>query len=175
MLATPDSFRPSQSPLGAYLPAPGSHTRRLAPSPGQTFAGIRRGGTFPGRSRIPCHLLRPHGVRNLDAGRVTLLWSSSRPGNRTASLRYACDPWLFWPNQSLPAASAPAPGPHTERTANVSARFSLSFSLRRPTALTRLPARRRMRRWRRFDPVATDNTYEPLYVNYCTAVARQRD
>jgi len=39
MLATPDSFRPNQSPLGAYHPAPGSHFRRRAPSPELPFDG----------------------------------------------------------------------------------------------------------------------------------------
>jgi hypothetical protein len=39
MLATPDSFRPNQSPLGAFHPAPGSHVRRRSPSPELPFDG----------------------------------------------------------------------------------------------------------------------------------------
>jgi len=39
MLATPDSFRLNQSPLGAFHPAPGSHFRWQAPSPELPFDG----------------------------------------------------------------------------------------------------------------------------------------
>jgi len=37
MLATPDSFRLNQNPLGAFHPAPGSHNRRQVPLPELTF------------------------------------------------------------------------------------------------------------------------------------------
>jgi len=39
MFATPDLFRPDQSPLGAFHPAPGSHIRRRSPLPETPFDG----------------------------------------------------------------------------------------------------------------------------------------
>jgi hypothetical protein len=37
MFATPDPFRPDQSPLGAIQTDPGSHVRRPSPSPEGSF------------------------------------------------------------------------------------------------------------------------------------------
>jgi len=39
MLATPESFRLNQNPLGAFHPAPGSHVHRRTPSPEAAFDG----------------------------------------------------------------------------------------------------------------------------------------
>jgi len=72
LFATPDSFRLNQSPLGAFPPAPGSHSvetlrhRRF-------FRWLGGSGNFFGSHRFPCHSFRPHGIPNSDVSLVALL------------------------------------------------------------------------------------------------------
>jgi len=72
MLVTPGSFRPNQSPLGAFHPAPGSHFRRSRPSPDRSFdgsGGVRLSSDFAD-SRT--HSVSPHGTPSPDLGQVAV-------------------------------------------------------------------------------------------------------
>jgi len=65
-----------------------------------------------GSRRFPQHLILPHGIPRRP-GRDSLSSLDSRQEILAASSGMLATPGLFWPDQSLPAASTPAPGPHT--------------------------------------------------------------
>jgi hypothetical protein len=68
---------------------------------------------FPGLSPVsaPSHSASRHPTPRL--GRDSLSFLDSRQEILAASSGMLATPGLFWPDQSLPAASTPAPGPHT--------------------------------------------------------------
>jgi len=72
-VATPDPFRPDQSPLGAYHPAPGSPHPSVAlvtEGPFVSSGGVPVSSTL---ADSPRHLVCPHGAPSCDVGRAAML------------------------------------------------------------------------------------------------------
>jgi len=115
MPATPDSFRLSQNPLGAYhLP---QALTFVAPSPLREGSFVSSGGValssvLTDSRAIPFFLTASW---SCNVSHAALL----RVANALATWRQAkvsLRPLLITAKQSLPAASTPAPGPHTSRS-----------------------------------------------------------
>jgi len=132
MFATPDPFRLDQSPLGAYHPAPGSHIRRRHLLPEASFdgpGGVALSSTLIKSRAIPFVLAETRTVTW--AMLLSLMWLTHR--NRAASYGMLATPDPLRLGQSLPAASTPAPGPHTSVVqifAHLSARVGFTELLR---------------------------------------------
>jgi len=88
MLATPDSFRPNQSPLGAVLLPQALTTVGHIPSPESlSLAGV--GSTFIGRNRLPIdRSFHPHGIPSYDVSLDDLLTIANALSSRRCA-RYA--------------------------------------------------------------------------------------
>jgi len=69
------------------------------------------GDAFRGSRHFPRHRFNPCGLPGPAVGLVPAV-TPRHPGGK---LRCAATPVLLWRGQSLPAATAPAPGPHTSR------------------------------------------------------------
>jgi len=99
-------------PLNASLLSGEPEAVVLRSSPKETFRWLGGGAAFRGSRRFPQHLILPHGIPRRP-GRDSLSFLDSRQEILAASSGMLATPGLFWPDQSLPAASTPAPGPHT--------------------------------------------------------------
>jgi len=88
MLATPDSFRLNQSPLGAVLLPQALTTVGHIPSPESlSLAGV--GSTFIGRNRLPIdRSFHPHGIPSYDVSLDDLLTIANALSSRRCA-RYA--------------------------------------------------------------------------------------
>jgi hypothetical protein len=95
--------------------APGTPDRRSSSSPERTFRWLGRGDAFLGSRQFPHHLILPHGHPRCVWGLMPCLFIDLRHRTLAASSGLLATPALLWRGQSLPAASAPAPGPHTSR------------------------------------------------------------
>jgi len=122
----PLSVQAVSEPPGRRLPAPGSHTRRRRASPQEPFGssgGVGLSATLAASRLISFVLTESQAV----------MWATCnasigyRPCTVTASLGMLATPDLFWLGQSLPAATAPAPGSHT----STSVQLALCTGVRR--------------------------------------------
>jgi len=180
MLATPGSFRPVQSPLGAAssprLPDPS-----CLPVAGRDFRELRCGESFAGSRRFPSHRFRPRGIPSCRCGPD----ASPVVTNAAASRRQAevcLRPLLPYGGSSASRPpSVPAPGPHISGFAPACA----GSESRRLVRIAPRPFQYRVRRVldrartpcfvdaSSFGLAAPERRYEPLYV-VNAAVAQRR-
>jgi hypothetical protein len=124
----PLTLKANQSPLMVITDFRYSQGRRSSPSPEGTFEGR-------GELTISLALANSHAISFFLTESPTLPWDRHpafhrlTPGITAASSGLLATPVLLWPGQSLPAASTPAPGPHTSRIELDLSRISASVSL----------------------------------------------
>jgi len=138
---------------------------------------------FPWLSPVPTpsHSASRHPTPRL--GRDSLSFFDSRQEILAASSGMLATPGLFWPDQSLPAASTPAPGPHTSGwkidLSNFAATSALSRLLRGLFSSRSTSLGNRHRAWTYNGSVSASRhpgrTYEPLDVIISLSTSRDSD
>jgi len=180
MLATPESFRLTQSPLGAAssprLPYPSCH-----PVAGRDFRELRCGRIFASFRRFPSHRFHPRGFPSCRCGPGTLpLVAHAVAPRRQAEVCLRPLRSYGYRRASRPP-SIPAPGPHISAIVPAYAGSRSRRLVRIAPRPFQYRARRVLGRARTpcfvdassFGLAAPEHRYEPLYV-VNAAVAQRR-
>jgi len=180
MLATPESFRLIQSPLGAAssprLPDPSCR-----PVAGRNFRELRCGGSFADFRRFPSHRFRPRGTPSCGCGPDALSVVTHAVAPRRQAQVCLRPLQSYGDSRASRPPSIPAPGPHISGTFPACA----GSGSRRLVRITPRPFQYRVRRVlgrartpsfvdaSSFGLAAPEHRYEPLYV-VNAAVAQRR-